>query len=304
MPSVYEIVTERIIKKLEEGTIPWQRPWKPPMNYVTKIPYKGINTLLLDKPGEYITFRQLLQCGGRLKKGARPYLVVFWKRREEEQKENVNPDETTVDGETENTSESVEELDGKKSKGSEFPYVLRYYLVYHVSDTEGLTEGLPVQEVELKPDEQRLCTRLYNYLRIEKIPLYEQDINSAFYHKTEDAIYLPRTKYFKNSIMFLSTLSHEIVHSTGAQNRLNRSTLVESNRFGSEPYSKEELVAELGAAFLLGYHGLKFPVENAAAYISSWLSVLRKDKRLILVAASQAQRAVEYILSRSGEAHQ
>ena len=120
----------------------------------------------------------------------------------------------------------------------------------------------------------------------------------AFYDIEKDHVVLPNLKRFKTSESYYSTLFHELVHSTGAEKRLGRKTITEMAEFGSEPYSMEELIAELGAAYLNSFTGiLDKEIENSAAYISGWLEKLRNDKRFIIAACGQAQRAVDLILA-------
>ncbi|WP_027365101.1 ArdC family protein [Desulfotruncus alcoholivorax] len=268
MATVYQIVTNEIIKKLEAGTIPWRKPWRDPgaVNWKTQKPYRGINAILLD-PGEYLTFKQVQEAGGKVKKGAKSHIVVFWKWLETENKET---------GELE-----------------KIPF-LRYYRVFELSQTEGLKS-------------RRKDTEVFNHNPIEaaeKIiegyqsrPLITFAPGKAFYSPITDSISVPALSDYQKPEEYYSTLFHEAIHSTGHKTRLNRATLTEMAAFGSETYSKEELVAEIGAAMLCGTAGIENKtLENSAAYIQSWLRVLKKDSRMVVLAAGQAQKAADYIL--------
>ncbi len=271
--TVYEIVTERIIEKLKQGEIPWRRPWNayPAVNWVTQKPYRGINQLLLD-PGEYATWNQVKKAGGRVKKGAKSELVTFWKLIEVK-----NEDEEGV----------VETI----------PF-LRYYRVFNIKDCEGLESRRKVETFDHDPIE-----------RAEEIKEGYRDCppvtfapGSAFYHPADDIISIPEIKDFAKAEEFYSTLFHEMVHSTGHKKRLGRHGILNVAAFGSHEYSKEELVAEIGAAMLCGLAGVEQEtLDNSAAYVQGWLGKLKGDSKFIVSAASQAQKAADYIIGSNNE---
>ncbi|MCK9268045.1 MAG: zincin-like metallopeptidase domain-containing protein [Alkaliphilus sp.] len=265
--TVYEIVTEKIIEKLEKGTIPWRTPWnsKPAVNWNTQRAYNGINAILLD-PGEYATFNQIREAGGKVKKGEKSQLVVFWKWIE---KEND---------------------DGKTDK---IPF-LRYYNVFEIStQCEGLTSRRKdTEEYNHDPIEaaEAITAGYANSPEIKFAP------GRAYYRPSDDFISVPELKDYKKPEEYYSTLFHEMIHSTGNKTRLDRKGITEIAAFGSETYSKEELVAEIGAAMLCGKAQIEnATIENSAAYIKSWMRKLKEDSRLIVTAASQAQKAADYI---------
>jgi len=268
MLTVYEIVTDKIIKKLEAGTIPWRKPWRDAgaVNWKTQKPYRGINAILLDS-GEYLTFKQVQEAGGKVKKGAKSHLVVFWKWLDKENKET---------GELE-----------------KIPF-LRYYRVFALNQTEGLESKRKDAEIfENNPIEAA-----------EKIieaypsrPVITFAPGKAYYSPRKDIISVPELNDYLSPEEYYSTLFHEAIHSTGHKTRLNRATLTELAAFGSETYSKEELVAEIGAAMLCGKARIENKtLENSAAYIQAWLRVLKQDSRMVVLAAGQAQKAADYIL--------
>jgi antirestriction protein ArdC len=276
MPTAYEIVTESIIKQLESGVAPWRKPWRTemPANLVSKKQYRGINIFLLASQGygsRYrITFRQAQALGGSVKKGEHGSKVVFWKI-DEYRKENK------VTGETEN----------RKS------VLLRYYTVFNLEQCEGIKSPDTVRVIP--PIEQ--CETIVNSM--PNRPGFEQD-SRAFYRPSTDTVGMPARSAFDSAEKYYSTFFHELSHSTGHPSRVGREGIMEHNPFGSEDYSKEELVAEMGAAMLCGVAGIESrTLDNSASYLQSWINRLRSDSRLIVSAASQAQKAADYILARA-----
>jgi antirestriction protein ArdC len=275
MLTVYEIVTESIIKQLESGVAPWRKPWRtePPANLVSKKEYRGINIFLLASLGyvsrHWVTYRQAQTLGGSVKKGQHGSKVVFWKF-DEYRKENKET------GETEN----------RKS------ILLRYYTVFNLEQCEGIKSPEPLRIIH--PIEQ--CESIVNSM--PNRPGFEQD-SRAFYRPSTDTVGMPSRSAFDSAERYYSTLFHELTHSTGHPSRVGREGIMEHNTFDSEDYSKEELVAEMGAAMLCGVAGVESrTLDNSASYLQSWINRLRSDSRLIVSAASQAQKAADYILAR------
>lgn len=274
--NVYEMVTERIIKQLEQGTIPWQKPWtgvrSGAFNRVSKKSYSLINQAILEKPGEYATFKQWKDLGGHIKKGAKAEMVVFWKIIDVEEKNDKG------------------EIEKKKLP------LLRYYNVFHISQVEGVEPLKEKLNTEIEPIEE--ADRIIKeYVDREHITFKECISDKAFYRPMTDTVVVPLKEQFKNTNSFYQVAFHEITHSTGAQKRLDRD-IKELAPFGSEIYSKEELVAELGSAFLINHLGIETEgtFQNSASYIESWLQVLRNDNKFVVSASSKAEKAVNYIL--------
>lgn len=274
--NVYEMVTERIIKQLEQGTIPWQKPWtgvrSGAFNRVSKKPYSLINQAILEKPGEYATFKQWKDLGGHIKKGAKAEMVVFWKIIDVEEKNDKG------------------EIEKKKLP------LLRYYNVFHISQVEGVEPLKEKLNTEIEPIEE--ADRIIKeYVDREHITFKECISDKAFYRPMTDTVVVPLKEQFKNTNSFYQVAFREITHSTGAQKRLDRD-IKELAPFGSEIYSKEELVAELGSAFLINHLGIETEgtFQNSASYIESWLQVLRNDNKFVVSASSKAEKAVNYIL--------
>jgi antirestriction protein ArdC len=273
--NVYEIVTDRILSELAKGNIPWRRPWRtegPAINYVTRKEYRGINRLLLGG-GEYLTFKQIRERGGKVKKGERSSIVVFWKQLE------------------------IEEEGEKKT----IP-MLRYYNVFSIHQTEGINTKLEgVVRIEHEPIETAENV-FATYTSRENIEVKHIDPNRAYYQPATDYINLPELSQYDIAEEYYSTAFHEAAHSTGHSSRLNRVKMEAA--FGSASYSKEELVAEISAAYLCEHVGLDADktITNSAAYIQNWSAKLKADPKLVVLAAGAAEKATEFILnSRTDE---
>lgn len=278
--SVYEMVTDRIIEQLQNGIIPWERPWtgvrSEAFNRVSKKSYSLLNQMLLKHKGEYATFKQWSDLGGHIRKGEKSEMVVFWK---------VLPVEETQE-------------DGTKVI-KQIP-LLRYYNVFHISQIDGV-EPLPQEKLnDIEPIE-KADNILHDYWNREGIKVEHVKGNEAYYSPTFDTIHLPLFEQFKNSNAYYSTAFHESVHSTMKESRCNRAEERKDKlvAFGSNEYSKEELVAELGSANLMNMIGIETDksFRNSSAYIQSWLKVLQNDVKFIVSASSKAEKAVNYILN-------
>lgn len=278
MFDIYAAVTDRIIAALEFGIIPWHQPWvggsRLAINYNTGKPYSLLNQMLLGKPGEWLTFKQCEAAGGKVRKGEKSSMVVFWK---------------LIDQEDEET--------GEKKK---IPF-LRYYNVFHISQCEGV-KSKQAEAAELPDVAEPIDAAhdvIYEYLGREGVTLTHVHGGRAFYRPSTDEVVLPLRSQFVSTADFYGTLFHELTHSTGHESRLNRFGKDGSvAAFGSEEYSKEELVAEIGSAALLNRLGIESDASfrNSAAYIQSWLKALKDDKRMIVSAAGRADKAVQLIL--------
>jgi antirestriction protein ArdC len=275
----YERITEVIIALLEQGNVPWHKPWKAstgwPRNLVSNKPYRGINVLLLHcmsyESPLWLTCRQANLLGGTVRKGEKACPVVFWKR-------------LTV-GEKDSTEERTIPL-------------LRYYHVFNVAQCEGLKNGHPAPN-GAEPPASRPEEIVAN---MPQRPAIKDGFTKAFYSLREDYVGMPARERFMRNEEYHATLFHELVHATGHESRLNRSTLTEQAGFGSDPYCREELIAEIGAAFLCGQAEIgERTIDNSAAYVAEWLKRMKDDKKLIVQAAAQAQRAADFVLGRTFE---
>lgn len=266
---MYEIVTEKVMEELEKGVVPWRKPWinGGAVNWKTQKAYRGINVFLLES-GEYATYKQIQEAGGKVRKGEKSHIVVFWKWLEKE--------------------------DDESGKVEKIPY-LRYYRVFEVNSQ---VEGLESKRKEMSFDHDPMEKAEEIYKGYINAPDYTFYSGKAVYYPTLDKVNCPPLKDFPKVEEFYSTLFHEMVHSTGHKNRLARSGVTTQDvAFGDEVYSKEELVAEMGAAMLCGVAGIdNDTISNSASYIHSWLRSLKEDSRLVVQAAAQAQKAADYIL--------
>lgn len=284
--NAYQDVTNQIIKALEQGVKPWECPWikdgggRPLRS--NGVPYRGINQLLLGfrsyemgyRRPVWMTFKQAKDLGGAVRKGEKSSSVVKYGTYDEKSRDK--DDEETIQSRC----------------------YLKAYRVFNVEQIDGLDTLFP------KPDELlRLQTRPINALShvavrmIENADIgYKEGGSRAFYSRSSDTVTMPEISYFKESEDFYGTLFHELVHATMAESRCDRIKANEGAEFGNAIYAKEELCAEIGAAFLAFEHGFRpHHIENSAAYIGSWLAALKNDNRMIVRQAAAAQRAAEYL---------
>lgn len=281
--KVEEIITNRIIEKLESGTVPWHKPWmgaeNEPKNLISKKEYRGINAFLTACQGYsspfWVSFKQAKELGGDIKKGEKGTPVIFWNWKE------------------------IDKEDGKTDK---VPF-MRYYTVFNVDQVEGIpAEKIPVIDaINNAIDAIDICDTMVE--NMPNRPEIKHAGSSAYYRPSEDIVNVPLINLFDGSQEYYSTLFHELTHSTGHKSRVNRKgfdgTDGEWSSFGSAPYAREELVAEMGAAFLCGHAGIENKtIDNSAAYIKSWLGRLKNDAKFVITAAAQAQKAVNYILNK------
>lgn len=273
--SVYDLITQRIVALLEQGTVPWHKPWKVlsgmPRNLVSKKAYRGVNVLLLHAMNYespfWLTFKQAHDLGGTIRKGEKACQVVFWKRHQVK-----------------------DEITGEMER---IP-LLRYYYVFNASQCDGL-KHIPASVLETPTGGQSRAAEMV--AAMPNPPEIRHGMRRACYLPSPDIIEMPDQARFDTDAAYHAALFHEMIHSTGHTSRLARPAIMEMEEFGSDSYSKEELVAEIGAAFLCGHAGISDRViDNSAAYLNGWLEKLKNDRKLIVQAAAQAQRAADYIL--------
>ena len=290
--DIYAIVTDKIINLLEQGVVPWRRPWTSaglPRNLVSKKPYRGINYFLLSASKFvsplWLTMRQANELGGHVRKGEESTAVVFWK--------------------IDNVKLSTEDRDNEESdEKTRRRFLLRYYRVWNLEQCElpqAMLDKLPKIEMhEHDPIEaaERIIAGMPNPPEIHYAG------SKAFYSSITDRITLPPRELFISTEEQMATTYHEMSHATGHPKRLNRESIAEAAPFGSPIYAAEELVAEMSAAYLCAEAGISpAMIENQAAYVAGWLKKLREDRKLVVHAAAQAQKATDYILGRSAETH-
>ena len=279
MPTVPEIITESVLKQLEQGVAPWRKPWSTsiPRNLISKKTYRGLNVFLLATQGYgspyWLTFNQAKQLGAHVRQGEKSTLVSFWKFNEYA-KENRDT------GEVENKTSVL----------------LRYYRIFNIEQCEGLKalRGDDYKPVNAITECESIANRMPNP------PRFEQH-SQAFYRPSADVVGMPSRNCFESPEAYYSTLFHELTHSTGHVSRLNRFEANSTDhQFGSESYSKEELIAEMGAAMLAGMAGISHAtLSNSASYLQTWIQRLKSDSRLLVSAAWHAQKAADYILGKT-----
>jgi antirestriction protein ArdC len=268
---------------LEAGTVPWKKPWQSttsmPKNLLSKKGYRGVNLFMLAcqpfSSPYWLSFKQASDLGGHVKKGEKSTPVIFWKM--------LDMDDTASD----------------KATTGKIP-LLRYYSVFNADQCEDITTP-PIEEASnpFTPIE----TAENIILGMPMIPEIKYGGGRAYYSPSLDYIQLAKKTAFDSEAEYYNTLFHEACHASGHAKRLGRKSILEPSFFGSHEYSKEELVAETGAAFLCGHAGIEScTIENSAGYIAGWLKALKNDKTLLVQAAAQGHRAADYILNKQSEA--
>lgn len=302
--DVYQEVTDKVIAALEAGVIPWSKPWRPAFgdnahrNLSSKKAYRGINVFLLDlaamtegyESPYWITFKQARDLAYKqwlrdeakkdtdehrahfdknvtagVRKGEKSTMVVFFKpiKIKEKGKDGVEKDKVIP--------------------------LLKYYRVFNIEQCDGVPAPV-VEEVE----EFKAIDKAQQILdEMPQRPKLRHSGDRAYYSPMTDSVTLPKRENFKAPEHYYGTAFHEMVHATGHESRIGR--IKDWATFGTEPYAQEELVAEMGAAMLCGVARVEVPIEHNAAYVSNWLTKLNNDKKLVVMAASQAQKAADFI---------
>lgn len=283
----YTRVAEQLIEKLKEGTAPWQRPWDAggygsrPMNPTTGKPYRGGNMLYLMMQGHgdprWMTYRQAQSVGAQVRKGEKGTPIIYWKFEEER----------TVRGEDGKPARDADGNAVKEKVQLERPRSFISY-VFNAEQIEGL-EPLLTPE---KPQGWADVARAEKLLEASGAKIVNRKQAGAFYRPGEDAIYLPLKAQFSDEAGYYSTALHELGHWTGHETRLNR----EFGPFGSMTYAREELRAEIGSMMLSAELGIGQSVDDHAAYVGSWIKVLREDPREIFRAVADAEKIHDYVL--------
>lgn len=296
--KIYERITNTIIKMLENHKSngcksAWYIAGKFAQNIANKHIYSGINQLILhdaiDMHGYnnnlWMTFNQLSELGGKIKKGSKASFVVFKSHLYFDAKTNKNI--TAFVNYMLKNNEDIESLDYKKMGYT------KQYTVFNVEQIENLPDEY--YEVPKKEDltEFERNEKAETLIRNTGIDILYSDEKEAYYDIKEDAIYLPERKYFKSDADFYKVIFHELSHAVGSKERLNRDL---SGKFGSKSYSEEEIIVELSTAYICAYLGFESTITDNVDYINSWLSILENDKKFIVSAASKAQKASDYLL--------
>lgn len=281
--EIYEKVTATILEALDKGVVPWRRPWRNVpgqtnlhTNLISKKAYRGVNQWLLELTAAsqgysapyWLSFKQAKEKGGQVRKGEKGTMVVFWKI----------------------MRHPTDEVDSKGRKVVKTVPLLRFYYVFNVEQCDGVEAPAPIEQPEFDPIEAAQTV----VDEMPKRPTLRHGGNSAHYSPVLDYVQLPEPTSFKGPEHYHSTMFHELAHSTGHKERLGR--VKEWTTFGSDPYAKEELVAEMTAAMLCGVVGINTTHDQSASYIANWSKKIKEDDHLIISAAAQAQRAADFIL--------
>jgi antirestriction protein ArdC len=291
--DLYEHVTNLIITELQKGNIPWRKPWAggadAPKNFISKKAYRGLNIFLLTMRGYacpyWVTYKQAKDKGGQVKKGEHGAKVIFWKMLKKDEKDS-------------NGNQVYDDKGNKKEKN--IP-LLRYYTLFNLEQCEGIDWEKPEKPLNDFSPIESAEKIVKGFKDIPEIRFNEQ---RAYYAPLCDYINMPKKESFTSNGEYYSTLFHELAHSTGHKNRLNRSEVMDNNFFGSHDYSQEELTAEMAACFLNAHCGILNPpvLENNGAYIKSWIKKLSDDKKALVYASARAQKASDYILGENKKA--
>lgn len=282
----YQVITDKIVAALEAGTVPWRKPWKSisgfgPTSLSTGKEYRGINQLMLSMQSfaagydsiYWGTYRQIEALGGQVDKGQKGTQVVLWKPFEKE-------------------------VDGKKERY----LMMRLFSVFNAEQATWEDGKMPTNPEPTEADYVEPVERAEAILKGMPLrPEIKHGGDRAFYSPLLDYIGMPPTEAFDSTEGYYATLFHELVHSTGHASRVGRDGIEAFAGFGSESYSREELIAEIGAAYLCSEAGIEPRIDQNAAYIASWLKVLKGDKKFVVSAAAGAGKATDYILNRNKE---
>jgi antirestriction protein ArdC len=279
--KIYQIVTDQIMDALRNGTVPWRKPWSAaggmlPISMASNKPYRGVNVWLLAAMGHespfWGTYKNIEKLGGKVRKGEKSTIVVFWKKIM---------------------------VDDKNSPSGKKPiFLLRYYRVFNACQADGLPERFYPSEsdtdrpVETLGDAESI---IKGYLSNGGPELRKVAGDAAYYEGLTDTIVMPKDEQFPTAGQRYAATFHEMAHSTGHSSRLRRPGVTEFDHFGSGKYAREELVAEMTSAMLAGVCDIRTEVDNSAAYIEHWLEALGRDPKLVIQAGAQAQHAADMI---------
>lgn len=284
------MVTDRIVEEMAKGIIPWRKPWsgakldaeEAAISYVTRRAYSVLNQWLLGKPGEYLTFNQVKENGGSIKRGAKSRFVVFYTKVQHVEKDAETGEEKIVS----------------------YP-LLKYYNVFHIDDCEGVkSKCKPGEKVEVPSEVESIAEAdavIAAYVEREAGFKFYNDkpSNEAYYAPAGDYVKVPMKSQYTAISEYYSTTFHELVHSTMKESRCNRKSENANSHFGNHEYSREELVAEIGSAMLCSRMNINVEktFKNSVAYIQSWIKSLKNDPKMIVWASSRAEAAAKYILN-------
>lgn len=279
--DLYATITDKILDIMKDGVIPWHKPWLKSGSHrslVSGKQYRGVNVFLLScssfNSPWWLTFNQAKAKGGKVKKGEKGTMIVFWKPLQLKER---------------NTETGEEE---KKKV-----FVLRYYKVFNLEQVEGIEAPPEPEKIVREPIE----TAAAIIKDMQNPPVIEHSGNyDACYRPSSDEVNMPLMDDFESSESYYSVLFHEVGHSTGHSSRVSRPEGMQNISFGSGSYSKEELIAEMTASFLCGEAGiLQETIQMSASYIEGWSAKFKDDAKMVVCAAAAAQKAADYVLNRN-----
>jgi antirestriction protein ArdC len=288
-------VTDSIIKMLEEGVAPWQKPWDPflavPFNPTSNNAYRGGNAIHLmaaairkgfEDP-RWMTYKQAADNDWQVRKGEKGTQIEFWElKRGDNTEEKVAP--------APSSEEDGVPKEERRQNASRF--IHRVYTVFNAAQIDGVPAHEPKTHTAFAAVETG-----EQILQNSGAKITHDQVDRAFYSRSSDSIHLPPRGSFRDGPGYYGTALHELAHWTGHPDRLNRQTLNDSYRFGDQNYAREELRAELASLFLAAERGIPHDPAKHAAYVGSWIKALRDDKNEIFRAAQDASRATEFLLA-------
>lgn len=303
--DVYQLVTDRVIAGLKEKGLSWFKSWTDkygnhlaPINRATGNEYRGVNIFLLNscavcngyESNEWVSFKQAQDLGGSVKKGEKSTETIYWMI-------SYKNKETGVF--YANKKKLEEAGFSERDKNIQKFFTPKIWRVFNIEQCDNIQPSRVMKKVEEKSENQVIEDAFAVYTNMLKKPELRHGGVGAYYMPNKHLINMPEIDSFVSSDDYYHVLFHEMIHSTGHETILNRKTLVESHGFGSDNYSKEELVAEIGAEFLSSIIGLnpKSDEKNSQAYINGWVKQLTDHPKMVLQASQQSTKAVEYILT-------
>ena len=264
----FDTITNQIVEALKTGTPPWRKSWSGlglPSNALSRQAYSGVNLFSLwskeSTTNYWLTYKQALSLGGNIKAGSKGRPVIYA-------------------GKTKKTNDEGDDVSF---------HFLKVYYVFNIDQTENIDWNHLIQAQHINPDTRDAATDRAIQKTGARIV---EGLGEPCYFPAEDAIRMPRFSYFESKQQFYATLFHELGHWTGHASRLNRDL---KNRFGSQAYAAEELVAEFASAFMAAHYGYVAPEIRHASYIESWIKLLRDNNRAILTASSAASKAANFV---------
>lgn len=286
--KIYEKITGRILEIMESSNeLVWRKGWASPLNssknFVTKRPYTGFNAMVLStiagmngQPNEWLTFKQIRDKKLSLNAGSKGVPIVYY-------------------GKT-NSIKIVRDEEGNEEEKKVNRWFLKTYYVFNIADTDYDISLLETKEEKVIDIDENCSKIIKDYVEREKVTYIETESDRAFYSPLTDSVTVPSIKQYKETGEFYATNFHELVHSTGHQSRLDRFSDDKMVAFGSETYSKEELVAEIGASILCNINGFENTTENSVAYIKNWIERIKDKPAEFVSACNKAYKSVDFIL--------